>query len=204
MFAQFTDSLQSVTLKALSGRPGRDDMLNKRTDRNIQMRRTRPLPLFSLLIVALIMLAGCGNSTDPFFYEPDFTDVPDLPDISEYEPVEYNGITYYIIEEGEGDFKLQERNDELLSIFLTFRIQEGMEILQSTYADFNTQPENVTVEDLSDPAGLLDGVLGMKEGERRVIVVPPDRGFANVSQNSQFYPFRDDTLIYDIEIVRFR
>lgn len=163
------------------------------------MKRT--LSVTSLLAALLFLTTGCADSTDPFSFDPDHSNVPDLPELSSHEPVEFNGVTYYVIEEGSGEFSLQDRRDETARIFLTFRLKEGNQILQSTYADFNETPENVTIEELSEPGGLLDGVLGMKEGERRVIVVPPERGFANVSQNSQFYPFRNDTLVYDVEVV---
>lgn len=166
------------------------------------MNRFTIYPLFGLL-TALLILAGCADPTNPFFRAPDFSSVPPLADTTSVEPVVHDGYRYYVIEEGEGEFSLQDRPDEQLEMFLTLRTADG-EVLQSTRADERDWPEGASMDDLSEPDGLREGVIGMKEKEHRVIVVYPSMGFQNVGQNNQFYTFRNDTLIYEIEVESIR
>lgn len=166
------------------------------------MNRLTIYPLFSL-ITALLLLAGCADPTNPFFRAPDFSSVPPLADTTGVEPIVHDGYLYYVIEEGEGEFSLQVRPNEQLEMFLTLRTADG-EILQSTRADERDWPEGASMDDLSEPDGLREGVRGMKEKEHRVIVVYPPMGFQDVSRNSQFYTFRNDTLIYEIEVESIR
>lgn len=159
----------------------------------------------TILIISALALtfiySGCDDPTNPFFRETDFSTVPDPIDFSGFEPVEkVNGLVYYIIEEGKEGSEFSVVSRDAVQLFITMRTKDG-DILQSTYADGRTNPENVSVNNLS-PQGLRDGIIGMKEEEIRVLVIPPSLGFGNVSQGSQFYAFREDTLVIEIELVR--
>lgn len=157
-------------------------------------------PIIALPLI-LLFLSGCYDPINPFA-PPDFTGVEIADTTAEgVQKVTMGELTYYLIEEGEGPWSIQGRADERLRLFLTLKIKGG-EILQSTYANGNTFSEDVSMEAFFEPAGLFEGVVGMKEGERRVLVVPPELGFADVDANSQFFNFRDETLIYDVELVR--
>jgi FKBP-type peptidyl-prolyl cis-trans isomerase len=48
--------------------------------------------------------------------------------------------------------------------------------------------------------GFKIGLLGMKEGERRTIVVPPEQAYQDLSENHPNYKYRNNTLIYDLRI----
>ncbi len=157
-----------------------------------------------LLITALALTfiySGCDDPTNPFFRETDFSTVPDPIDFSGVEPVEKdNGLVYYIIEEGKEESGASVVTRDAVQLFVTMRTKDG-DILQSTYANGRTNPENVSVNNLS-PQGLREGIIGMKEEEIRVLVIPPSLGFANVSQQSQFFEYREDTLVIEIELVQ--
>jgi FKBP-type peptidyl-prolyl cis-trans isomerase len=156
--------------------------------------------ILTITMVLVIVITGCDDPTNPFFRETDFSTVPDPIQYNQYDPVELeNGLTYYVIDPGNEESKWQVESRDGVSLFLTLRLSDG-DIIQSTYSDNRTQPENINVNSLNS-RGLREGVVGMKEGEIRVLIVPPELGFANVSQNSQYYFLREDTLIYEVEIV---
>lgn len=161
----------------------------------------RSIQLFIIVIIASVfIITGCDDPTNPFFRETDFSTVPDPIDYSNADPVEMeNGIVYYIVEEGttENNFTVQSR--DALQIFMTLRVPDG-KILQSTYANNRTDPENIAVSSMNT-RGLQEGVIGMKEGETRVLIVPPELGFTNISSSSQLYQYRDDPLIYEVELI---
>lgn len=161
----------------------------------------RSILLFFIFIIAsVIIVTGCDDPTNPFFRETDFSTVPDPIDYSSVDPVEMeNGVVYYIIEEGttENNFTVQSRDG--LRLFRTLRLNEGR-VLQSTYADNRTNPENIAVSSMNT-RGIREGVIGMKEGETRVVIVPPELGFTNISSSSQLYQYRDEPLIYEVELI---
>ncbi|MEX1063139.1 MAG: FKBP-type peptidyl-prolyl cis-trans isomerase [Balneolaceae bacterium] len=155
-------------------------------------------PAFTFFL--FLIFSGCADPTDPFSRRMDFSTVPDLPDTTQAAVFEKeNGLVYYVLEDGEGEWSVQGRTGETLAVFFTMRLKSG-EILQSTYANGRDIPEEVSVSTLTEPDGLYDGLIGMKVGEHRILVVPPSLGYGNAGRSSQFYPFREDTLIYEIEL----
>lgn len=156
---------------------------------------------FLLIVISSTFLyIGCDDPTNPIFRETDFSTVPDPLDTNQAERIELeNGLNYYIVETGDEDGQWEVQGRDGVRIFLTLRLEDGT-ILQSTYANGRTSPEDVSVSGLSTE-GLREGVLGMKEGESRVIIVPPGLGYGNASQGSQFYQFREETLTYEVELV---
>lgn len=168
--------------------------------------------LFSLFAIFLILFITTACSTDSGFSipEPTFGNVPEPFDISgiEAEPVQ-DGIIKYIIEEGYGEDQVVIRDD--LFIYITLRNLDG-EIIYSSYQDDRTTPNVVSILDVtprfsqnynverSFTHGLRKGLIGMREGEKRVLIVPPEEGFANIQSGGLTEAFRNDTLRYDIEL----
>ncbi|HET6528514.1 MAG TPA: FKBP-type peptidyl-prolyl cis-trans isomerase, partial [Balneolaceae bacterium] len=95
--------------------------------------------------------------------------------------------------------------DEVL-VRYTGRTKDG-EIFDSTYRNGATSRRlsNLTPVTISRPRGpvspLIDGfrrgLLGMKEGEKRVLVIPPSLGYGDV----EGHDLQNDTLIFDVELV---
>lgn len=163
----------------------------------------RSIPYLILLTGLLALLqAGCADTTNPYFRPPDFSTVPALPDTTQLDLIHtQKDLQVYRVEEGTGQWSVQGRTGEAMNAFVTMRLKDDENtVLQSTYADGQTTPEQVGTSDLTDPRGLLNGVIGMKQGERRIIVVGPSMGFADADQSSQFYTYRDKTFIYDFEV----
>lgn len=153
------------------------------------------------MLLGVVFFQGClsaadtGEEEEP--YNPDFTTVPAPFDTTgALKTVLDNGVVTYLIKEGEGTFQVVYRDQ--LSLYFTLRTANG-EILSSSYADSSTSPRLVRVADLTTQ-GMISGILGMKVKEQRTIVVPPALGYAGVSETDPNYEFRNDTLVYDLEV----
>lgn len=165
-----------------------------------QLSYSRYLLIIGALIGA-IMLQGCISAADPTEeeeeYNPDFSTVPEPFDTTGAQRTDLdNGVVYYTIRDGEGVFQVVYRDQ--LSLYYTLRTSKGT-IISSSYADSSTSPSFVRVADLTTQ-GMISGILGMKVKEQRTIVVPPALGYAEVSETDPNYPYRNDTLVYDLEV----
>lgn len=165
-----------------------------------------------ILSVSLFTVISCDTS-DPFsFPPPDFSTVPPAYDIDGLDPVEIEeGITAYIHEEGEGFGNVTIRDDILL--FITVRTLDG-DIIYSTYNDARVDPTTVRVGNiqlnpsvfnysiqLSYTFGLRQGLLGMKEGERRTLIVQPEQGYADLPDGAANSEYRESVLQYDLIVL---
>jgi len=173
------------------------------------MKKTSFVTLF-LLGSLLILISGCTTDSGFSLQEPTFDSVPAPFDISEAEeePVQ-DGITKYIVEEGRGVDRVVIRDN--ISLFVTLRNMDGT-IIYSSYQNDRVTPNQVSVQNInlrfaqnfnierSFSEGLRKGLIGMKEGEKRVLIVPPSQGFQNMQSGSLNAQFREDTLRYDIEL----
>lgn len=151
-------------------------------------KRIIPILLLSFLTIGFI---SC-NDDDPF--EVDYSAVPEPFDISNAERVETEtGLIYYVVEEGSGAFEVQRRDQ--VRVFYTGRINNTGEIFDSSYRNRNTSPTSFSsLENLI--AGFREGLIGMKEGGKRVLIIPPELGYGN-SPSSRL---SDDTLRFDVEL----
>lgn len=149
--------------------------------------------IFTLFLLSFftISLISCDND-DPF--DVDYSEVPEPFDISNAEQVETEtSLVYYLVEEGTGEFQVQRR--DRVRVFYTGRINNTGEIFDSSYRNKNTSPTDfASLENLI--AGFREGLIGMKEGEKRVLVIPPELGYGN-TPNSRL---SDDTLRFDVEL----
>lgn len=150
---------------------------------------------FLFVCIFGITLTSCGGE-DPFFLEDDFSEVPEPFDTTGAPRFETEtGLVYYVLEEGQGPFNVTIRDD--IAVFFTGRTTDG-KIFDSSYNRGNTQPIISSVQGFIP--GFIEGTLGMKIGEKRVFVIPPELGYADAPRGSQNFEFRDDTLIFDVEL----
>lgn len=179
------------------------------------------LPGLLLVIITSALFISC-DTEDPFaFREPDLSTVPEPFEFEETEPVLIEeGIEAYILDEGSGFETIVPR--DRISVSVSIRTMDG-EIVYSTFINGSTQPVNILVNsikpentnpnsilsgnlgasafiDRSFSDGFRKGVLSMKKGERRTLIISPEQGFANVSQSNPNFEYRDDTLQYDVII----
>lgn len=146
----------------------------------------------SLFAVALFLTFSCAGD-DPFTFEDDFSTVPDAystegitPDTTE------SGLVIYTISEGDTTSQIDVGIRDLVKVFYTGRKTNG-EIFDSSFKNSQTFSTQFTVANLID--GFTEGLIGMKEGEKRVLVIPPNLGYEGTTN-----ALRNDTLIFDIEL----
>lgn len=149
-------------------------------------------------ISLFIFVSACG--TDPFFAPDDFSTVPEAFSTEGATLIEKeSGLVIYVLEEGFSEFTLTSRDDAL--IYYTGRKTNG-EIFDSSYKNGITDPtafRSLSRNSLTSTVpGFYEGVLGMKEGGKRVLVIPPSLGYGN-DPNSEL---QNDTLVFDIELSR--
>lgn len=166
------------------------------------------LPLLLLLFSVFI---SC-DTEDPFSIPPpDFSTVPEPYDTSNVESVDLReGVKAYIHEEGYGEFTVSPRDQ--VSLYLSLRTDEG-DIVYSTFSSERTSPVTVSMvvagetqfiqnyrPEMAFTPGFKIGLLGMKEGERRTVVVPPEQAYQDLEENHPNYQYRNNTLIYDVRV----
>jgi len=175
------------------------------------MKRIKFFP-FALLLLSSLVVFSCSDTTNSTLNPPNFDNVPVPFDFEDVEPVEVSdGIMKYVLENPGEDLPIQVVLRDQIRVHMTLRTESG-EIIYSTYQNNNDTPIVFTVNNFrpgfpltygsqqSFTDGLRKGVIGMKEGEKSVIVVPPELGFENIGEGSLNEPYRDATLRYDIEL----
>jgi len=176
--------------------------------------KTSSALLISALAIILTVLSGCTTDSGFSFQEPTFDSVPEPFDIgqAEEEPV-VDGVTKYTVEEGRGVDQVVIRDQ--VAMFITLRAEDGT-IIYSSYQNDSESPIQASVQTLLTPRppttvrsfsferartdGLRKGMIGMREGEKRVIFVPPAQGYEPIATGSINDPYREDTLRYDVEL----
>ncbi|TVQ03899.1 MAG: hypothetical protein EA359_08200 [Balneolaceae bacterium] len=169
---------------------------------------------YLLLIIMLSVIGIACNTDDPFrIPPPDLTTVPEPFDLQNIEPMEIiPGVQVFIHEEGYGPFYVTARDE--VWIYKTLRTDEG-DIIYSTFSDGRVDPIPISMSIagnyqnvfnftilLGYNPGFKAGMLGMREGEKRTIIVQPEQGFANIPSNSLNAAYRNNKLIYDIRVSR--
>ncbi len=147
-----------------------------------------------LLSIAILFMISC-NQDDPF--EIDYSGAPDPFVITGIEPVTTEtGLIYYEVEKIDGPFVINRRDQ--VQIYYTGRNTNG-NIFDSSYRNGSTTPS--FFGDLGSLIqGFREGLIGMKEGEKRVLIIPPSLGYENARQGTSGYNLRNDTLRFDIEV----
>lgn len=168
------------------------------------------------VIFALLILQSCGDNTrNP--YVPDYSEAPAPFDTTEYVSKktiddEEGQVTVYTLQEGGSQDSVIYRDE--ISVKYTGRTTDG-EIFESTYRDGseaprtlqNLTPESKQVGNSRNPAtplidGFRMGLLGMHEGEKRTIVVPPALGYGETEDGETASGLQNETLVFDVELVQ--
>jgi FKBP-type peptidyl-prolyl cis-trans isomerase len=148
-----------------------------------------------LTLLSTLFLSSCEDDTR---FQIDYSTVPDAYSISGAKKVvTETGLIYYVIEEGSGTLEVTPRDQ--IQIFYTKRLKRDLDhILSSSYANGVQQPVSASLgaSRIVSEAGFREGLLGMKEGEKRVLILPPDLAYGG-SPNSSF---AEDTLWIDVEL----
>ncbi len=144
---------------------------------------------------------GMGDFIPPnedLTMEVELIDISTPPEQWEYPEDELetteSGLQYYIHEEGSGDPPAE---GDLVTVHYTGFLQEdGTYFDSSVMRDDPFQFEVGTGQVIQ---GWDEGVLMMKEGERRTLVIPPELGYGASGAGQAIPP--NATLVFDIEMI---
>jgi len=151
------------------------------------MNRLRFSTIFLTLFVTIIL--GSCDSSDPF--DP-YRTVPPPFDIAGKEKVTLpNGLIYYVVQPGEGEDVVTLRST--VDMFYTGRLT-NTRIFDSSYIYGSLVPRKMYLPD--NIRGFNYGAVGMKNGEKRRLIIPPSLGYGD----SPGAPYAKDTLVFDIEL----
>lgn len=159
------------------------------------------------MLVTLFLLQSCGK--DPI--GPDFSLAPPPFDTTNAisKTTSSDGLVIYKIQEGYGAFDVVSRDQ--VRIRFTGRTADG-KIFDSSFSNGFTSPrtfQNLTPVPINGQFGQISpliegfrkGIIGMKEGEKRTVVIPPALGYGESRSGTNGFNLKDDTLIFDIELV---
>ncbi len=132
---------------------------------------------FAIFIAVLttILISGCKE--DPYYFTYDYSDAPSFPNVSKaIEIINYeDGLVVYIMDRGIGGQEVTIR-DNIFLYYTTFRGGTSRDnIIDSSYlngSQASTQFAEIGTYQRSRGVGFVRGVLGMTEGEHRVIQAP--------------------------------
>ena len=139
---------------------------------------------------------------------PDLSTVPaPLDTTNALDRIEHtNGLIVYVHEKGKGDVTVAER--DYILVRFTGRLTNE-EIFISSLVDSQTNPVTLDLilersNGFPDIEGIPLGLMSMREGEVRTLVIPPSLGYGQRTRNSSagyaVVP-PGSTLIFDIELV---
>jgi FKBP-type peptidyl-prolyl cis-trans isomerase len=151
---------------------------------------------YLLSFFTLIFISGTLSSCDDgFTFEPpDFSLAPPPYDISNIDPVTMEtGLILYYVQEGT-PFLGPVTERDIVRVRYTLRLEDDT-IEDSSYRNQNPDPASFNLSDVI--RGFREGLVGMVEGEKRVIIVPPSLGYGNQIGHR----LSNETLRYDVELV---
>ena len=143
-------------------------------------------------------LIACSKNTA---VGPDYSTVPAPYDTTgKPKTVQKDGLIYYQIQDGYGPFTVHPQDQ--ISIEYTGRTTDG-KIFDSTYEKSNQGvPYIISLASVGSNGnftyvrGFREGIVGMKKGGERTLVIPPSLGYGGTTNH-----LAKDTLIFDIKIV---
>ncbi|MDZ7771916.1 MAG: FKBP-type peptidyl-prolyl cis-trans isomerase [Balneolaceae bacterium] len=171
-----------------------------------------------MLAILVPFISGCGDNASG----PDFSTVPSPYDTSQAVKTVTTpgGMVVHIIEEGDGAFQVVSR--DIIDLFYTGRSLDDQRVFDSSYANGSEEPRTfrnltpVSVASGNQPISpLIEGfrkgitgvtvdgetlLEGMREGERRTLIIPPSMGYAGAPEGNSGYNLRNDTLRFDIKL----
>lgn len=159
-------------------------------------KRTLFLSFFIFSIV--ISLSACSKNP----YLPNYSLAPAPFDTTGApKTVLSDGLVYYQIQKGYGPFKVVQSDQ--VQVEYTGRKTNG-KIFDSTFEKrkigtpfYVTLAASGSYNGFAYIRGFREGLLGMRVGEERTIVIPPDLGYAGTTS-----ALASDTLIFDVKLVQ--
>ena len=135
-----------------------------------------------LALVLLLLLLGCEKASKP-------------PPVAQPPITTASGLTVQVLAPGDGD---EAKSGDKISVHYTGTLIDGTKFDSSRDRD---QPFSFWVGEHQVIEGWDEGLLGMREGEKRKLTVPPKLGYG--SESKPGIP-PNSTLIFEIELLDVR
>jgi len=145
----------------------------------------------TLLIAALLFVFVTRCDDDPTSFQVDYSLAEELLfDTTGVTATRTDsGLLIYQIQEGEGPLQVEIRDN--IRIYYTMRLKSTGQVFESSYVNGITSPSQFvevgsTANNRGD--GFVEGIIGMRENEQRVVVIPPSESVYT------------DTIIVDLDL----
>lgn len=153
------------------------------------MLSSRPFGILLAAFLTLSFLAACDTDSSPFRVDYSLAEELVFDTTGIESRTTESGLIIYELDPGIGTLEVVSRDNVLL--YYTIRFKPTNDIIESSYANNSTFPLQFngiasSANRLGD--GFVEGVLGMKEGGKRVVVIPPTESVYS------------DTVIVDLEV----
>jgi FKBP-type peptidyl-prolyl cis-trans isomerase len=170
----------------------------------------RLLPVFILFAVFLALQSCSDNNRNPFInrFEPKAAPPPYDSTQAVQDSTLGGGLKIYVIKKGDDTFRVSP--NDAIQVRYTARRADG-KIFQTTYHKNGLNGNTKVLYNLYPyPSGQVSplqkgfrkGLLGMKEGEERIIRVPPSMGYTSSNASINGVNVSNKTLIYDVELLQ--
>lgn len=152
----------------------------------------RSIKSFGFLITAifsLVFLSSCDEDTNIFRVDYSLAEEFLFDTTGTIGVTSETGVIIYELESGSGPLEVVSRDNILL--YYTIRFKPTNQIIESSYGNNSTFPlqfNGIANASSRQGNGFVEGVLGMKEGAKRVVVIPPTQSVYS------------DTVIVDLEL----
>lgn len=176
------------------------------------MKLSRKFIILAGIVIGIFLVQGCdqGNRFIRTFF-PEAAPPPYDSTAAISDTTLAGGTTIYTIKQGEGPFNVRYRDK--VKVYLTGRTADG-KIFRTSYTKREGFPSTTVLPNLTPyPVqikfntyylieGLRKGLIGMKEGEKRIIRVPPSQGFTSPDTYKHGVKVSGKTLIYNVKLVQ--
>ncbi|MCK4772467.1 MAG: FKBP-type peptidyl-prolyl cis-trans isomerase [Candidatus Latescibacteria bacterium] len=140
----------------------------------------RPFMVLSLLIFAGLLAACTGGQQEPYTTE--------------------SGLTIQVLKRGRGDKAL---SGHTVTVHYTVWLEDGT-LVESSKEEYGgsgaAHQRRLGAGQMV--AGLEEGAIGMREGEIRKLICPPELAYGDRGSGDKIPP--NATLIFEIELIRVR
>jgi hypothetical protein len=152
------------------------------------------------LVLLTVLCMGCPKSDDPpAIPVPQVTPSPPQSILAESSPLgqtmtRRSGLKYETLKEGTGPMA---RPDDLVTVHYTGTLEDG-KVFDSSRQD--DRPMTFKIGDRRLLQGWNEGIAGMKAGERRKLILPPNVAYGALGQLPKIPP--NATLFFDVELIK--
>ncbi len=131
---------------------------------------------FGILSAALLIIysfVGCKVEDNPYTVDYSLAEELLFDTTGVESRTTETGLIIYELEEGSGSITVVPR--DIVLLYYTIRIKASNQVFRSSYANNSTAP--VSLNNLASSSqfgdGFFEGVVGMKENGKRVVIIPP-------------------------------